>query len=343
MKTVSFSFESAVITEQQREQISRAMSILNAGGVVAFPTETVYGLGADVTNLEAISSIYRIKQRPMNHPLIVHIADFSCLSEWAQAIPDTALKLAARFWPGPLTLILKRSRCVPDIVTGGQDTVGIRVPGHPIALALLRSLGRGRALAAPSANRFGRISPTTAAHVQKELGTEISMILDGGSCAVGLESTIVSFVGDNPKVLRPGGIALAELESVLGASISMMHRSDSSTIRVPGSLSSHYAPTTPLKLCATEQLWQYAQKMTNQQLKTMVITWSPIQLPLQQNEYLQHCSMPNDPESYGRELYAILHQFDQAEFDYLLVEMVPDHPNWVAIEDRLQRASHRAS
>lgn len=340
MKASSFSLESAVITKQQREQVSRAVGILNAGGVVAFPTETVYGLGADATNIKAVSDIYRIKQRPMNHPLIVHIADFSYLHEWAQAIPDSALKLATQFWPGPLTLILKRNRRVSDVVTGGQDTVGVRVPSHPIALALLRSLGQGKALAAPSANRFGRISPTTAAHVQKELGAEVNMILDGGSCTVGLESTIVSFVGDNPKVLRPGGITLAELESVFGASISMMHRTDSSTTRVPGSLPSHYAPTTPLKLCATEQLWQYAQKLTSQQLKTMVITWSTIQRPLQQNEYLQHCSMPNDPESYGRELYAILHQLDQVGFDYLLVEMVPDHSSWLAIEDRLQRASH---
>jgi L-threonylcarbamoyladenylate synthase len=227
---------------------------------------------------------------------------------------------------------------VSDVVTGGQDTVGVRVPSHPIALALLRSLGQGKALAAPSANRFGRISPTTAAHVQKELGAEVNMILDGGSCTVGLESTIVSFVGDNPKVLRPGGITLAELESVFGASISMVHRTDSSTTRVPGSLPSLCA--NDCSNCATEQLWQYAQKLTSQQLKTMVITWSTIQRPLQQNEYLQHCSMPNDPESYGRELYAILHQLDQVGFDYLLVEMVPDHSSWLAIEDRLQRASH---
>lgn len=341
MKSVSFFLESAVITEKQREQIFRAVDILNAGGVVAFPTETVYGLGADATNIKAVSNIYRIKQRPMEHPLIVHIADSSHLPEWAQAIPDAALKLATELWPGPLTLILKRNRRVPDVVTGGQETVGIRVPNHPIALALLRSIGQGKALAAPSANRFGRISPTTAAHVQKELGSEVSMILDGGPCTVGLESTIVSFVGDSPKVLRPGGVTLAELESVFGASIRIMHRTDSFATRVPGSLPSHYAPTTPLKLCATEQLWEYAQKLTNQRLKTMVITWSTIQRPSQQNEYLQHCPMPNDPESYGRELYAILHQLDRAGFDYLLVEIVPDHPSWLAIEDRLQRAGHR--
>ena len=171
-----------------------AARILCAGGTVAFPTETVYGLGADVTNLNAIQKIYKIKQRPIDHPLIVHISDISHLDYWAQAIPASAWKLAQQFWPGPLTLILRRSRHIADNVTGGQDTVGLRIPAHPVALTLLNELGPEKALAAPSANRFGRISPTTAAHVREELGCDVDMILEGGACEVGLESTIISFL-----------------------------------------------------------------------------------------------------------------------------------------------------
>jgi len=331
-----------VVTARDRERISQAVGILNAGGTVAFPTETVYGLGADVTNTEAVSKIYRIKQRPIGHPLIVHIADIAYLHEWTKEIPKAALKLAEQFWPGPLTLILKRNSRVPNIVTGDQDTVGIRVPSHPMALLLLQEMGPRKALAAPSANRFGRISPTTAAHVQKDLGTAVDMILDGGSCTVGLESTIVSFVDEYPKILRPGGISLDELELVLGHSMNLTHVTNAPTIRVSGSLDSHYAPTTPLELCDSKQLWQHAQDLADQQLKTMVITWSKHQQLFQQNPYLHQSSMPIDAETYGRQLYAILHEIDQADFDCILVEAVPDNSNWLAIKDRLQRASHRS-
>lgn len=346
MQAELISSEDRVVTENDHAQISQAVRILNAGGTVAFPTETVYGLGADATNIAAVRKIYQIKQRPENHPLILHIADAAYLQNWVQDVPEAAWKLAEKYWPGPLTLILKRNQRVSDVVTGGQNTVGIRVPSHSMALSLLREMGRDKALAAPSANRFGRISPTTAAHVQKDLGATVDMILDGGACIIGLESTIVSFVGEHPKVLRPGGIPLTELESALGHAISVtgsMNRANTPTIRVSGSLASHYAPTTPLQLCATADLWQQAQNLANQQLKTMVITWSKHQRSFQQHPYLQHTVMPNDAEAYGRQLYAMLHQTDQAGFGYLLVETVPDDSSWQAVQDRLQRASHQPS
>jgi len=335
-----------ILTEQDRERISQAVHTLTAGGTVAFPTETVYGLGADVTNIAAVRKIYQIKQRPESHPLIVHIADTAYLRDWVKEVPEAALKLAEKYWPGPLTLVLKKNRRVPDIVTGSQNTVGIRVPSHPMALLLLRKLGRDKALAAPSANSFGRISPTTAAHVHKDLGTAVDMILDGGPCIVGLESTIVSFVDEHPKILRPGSISLNELESALGHSMRATQSTDIiniPTIRVSGSLASHYAPATPLQLRDTANLWQQAQTLADRQLKTMVITWSKHQQSSQQHPYLQHTSMPNDAEAYGRQLYAILHQIDQAGFDCILVEAVPDDLGWQAIKDRLQRASHQPS
>jgi len=196
------------------EDIVIAAAILQRGGVVAFPTETVYGLGADALNAAAVERIFTIKGRPTHHPLIVHLADAAQLHEWARDIPEIAYTLAAHFWPGALTLILKRAARVPDNVTGGQDTIGLRVPDHPVALELLQKFGGG--IAAPSANRFGRISPTAQEHVRTELGSAVDMILDGGPCQVGLESTIVSLVGERPVILRPGGVSREALEAVLG-------------------------------------------------------------------------------------------------------------------------------
>ena len=224
--------------------------------MVAFPTETVYGLGAEVSHPSAIKRIFDIKRRPFDHPLIVHIADASGLQYWADEIPQEAWQLAERFWPGPLTLILPRSRHVPKNVTGGQDTVGLRVPAHPVALALLDALGPEGALAAPSANRFGRISPTTAAHVREELGEAVDMILDGGPCEVGLESTIVGFEdqGDGKAnrvmILRPGGIQPGKPGGSAGRENHCHGWKVRSRPRVPGALASHYAPATPLELCA---------------------------------------------------------------------------------------------
>lgn len=327
------------LTGEQQGQITAAAQILREGGTVAFPTETVYGLGADITNPDAINKIYQIKKRPIDHPLIVHIGDISHLDTWAQAIPDSAWKLANHFWPGPLTLILQRSRRISDSVTGGQDTVGLRIPAHPVALALLDALGPEKALAAPSANRFGRISPTTAAHVQAELGTAADMILDGGACRVGLESTIISFHDQSPKILRPGGITLSALESVLDSPVLLAHYT-SQAIRTSGSLLAHYAPATPLKICSAEQIWDRALALAAQGLRVLVMTWSDIAPSQPSDQSIEQFSMPADPITYGQQLYAKLRQFDQAAFDYIVIEAPPDHPNWLAITDRLQRASY---
>lgn len=328
------------LAPEQQEKIAAAAQILCSGGTVAFPTETVYGLGADAVNPSAIQKIYRIKQRPVDHPLIIHIGAISDLHHWTQTIPGSAWKLAQHFWPGPLTLILPRSARIPDCVTGGQDTVGLRMPAHPIALALLHTLGPEKALAAPSANRFGRISPTAAAHVQQELGTEVDMILDGGACQVGLESTIISFHDGIPQILRPGGITPAAIEAVLQSPVLLPHHRPQ-TIRASGTLLAHYAPTTPLQLYPAAELWRHALVLAKQGLRILVITWSDRNRSRPAlSESIEQCIMPSDPAAYGQQLYARLRQFDQLGYDYLLVETPPDHPGWLAITDRLQRASY---
>lgn len=340
MDKTSAACQPAELLPEQQQQIAAAAQILRSGGTVAFPTETVYGLGADVTNPSAIEKIYRIKHRPSDHPLIVHIGAISGLHHWAQAIPESAWKLARRFWPGPLTLILPRSAHTPDCATGGQDTVGLRMPAHPVALALLRALGEEKALAAPSANRFGRISPTAAAHVRQELGAEVDMILDGGSCQVGLESTIVSFHDEMPQILRPGGITPAAIEAVLQSPVLLAHH-HAQTIRVSGALPAHYAPATPLRLYPTAEVWRRASALVEQGLRVLIITWSDSShLRPVSNRLIEQSVMPSAPAAYGQQLYAALRQADQAGFDYLLVEAPPDHLDWLAITDRLQRASY---
>jgi len=321
-------------------QIETAAAILRQGGVVAFPTETVYGLGADASNPAAVRRIFEIKGRPADHPLIVHLADESQLSHWAREVPDAARLLARYFWPGPLTLILPRSQHVSDVVTGGQDTVGLRVPNHPVALALLRAMGPTGALAAPSANRYGRISPTTAEHVREELGNTVDMILDGGSCQVGLESTIVRFVGNTVTVLRPGGIPLAALEEVLQQKIAVVD-STGSSIRVSGSLLSHYAPVTPLEILPSADLWGRACELEAQGLCVATLEWSAPDAIHPEHARIVRSTMPADPAAYGQLLYATLRQLDGAHFDRLLAEAPPKTAGWLAVADRLRRASYR--
>jgi L-threonylcarbamoyladenylate synthase len=324
----------------RQDKIVAAAALLREGGVVAFPTETVYGLGAEISNPSAVRRVFEIKKRPADHPLIVHFADVSGLDHWAREVPEQAWRLAEQLWPGPLTLILPRSRCVPENVTGGQDTVGLRVPDHPVALALLQELGRERAVAAPSANQFGRISPTTAAHVEAELGDAVDMILDGGPCRIGLESTIVGFEGKTPVILRPGGIPMEELAEILGETV-VMPQPTTRTVRVPGALASHYAPDTPLELCRSELLWQRAFELEAGGSRLAVVTWSTqdlSQCERAKNKNLIHFSMPAEPVSYGRLLYASLRQLDGERLDRLLVEIPPADSAWVAIADRLRRA-----
>lgn len=330
-----------------QQEIAAAAALLKAGGVVAFPTETVYGLGAEVSHASAVKRVFDMKGRPYGHPLIVHIADSSKLQYWAEEIPQEAWQLAERFWPGALTLVLRHGRHIGKNITGGQDTVGLRVPAHPVALKLLTALGPEEALAAPSANRFGRISPTTAAHVREELGEAVDMVLDGGPCEIGLESTIVGFEGPGSGrsrravVLRPGGISIPELEEVLRCKITSKALPQS-TPRVPGALASHYAPATPLELCPGKHLYSRARDLEGYGLRIAVLAWSPEidkQMKKAANENVVCIPMAQTPERYARLLYGKLRQLDCEGFDRLLIEETPDEPQWMAIADRLSRAS----
>lgn len=310
--------------------LDRAIALLKAGGVVAIPTETVYGLAADAKNPKAVRRIFAIKGRPANHPVIVHIAAAEQLDQWARAVPEAACKLAAHFWPGPLTLILPRRPEVPDAVTGGQDSVGLRVPAHALTLELLRRSGLG--LAAPSANRFGRVSPTTPEHVAAELDEAVDMILDGGPCAVGVESTIVSLAPE-PMVLRPGGITAEALAEVLGQTVRMQ---ENPTLRAPGALAAHYAPHTPLCLIDPAQLWAEAKRHTRAGRRVAVLAIAPAPAGLDAPVI---AVMPAEAESYARALYARLRELDALSPDLILAEAVPDTPAWCAVADRLRRAA----
>lgn len=306
------------------ESLERAVAALRAGELVAFPTETVYGLGADARNEAAVGRVFAAKGRPAEHPLIVHLAGAAELPLWADPVPPEALALAARFWPGPLTLILPRAAGVPDAVTGGQPTVGLRVPGHPLAEELLRRFGGG--LAAPSANRFGRISPTRAEHVADELGERVRFVLDGGPCRVGLESSIVDLSGDAPRLLRPGGVARAALEAALGRPLG---GADAGAPRAPGTLASHYAPRTPTFLVATAAAGDVGTAVISRRAAPAghAGAWR---------------RLPDDPEGYGRALYGALRDLDAAGAQRILVERVPEAPAWEAVADRLRRAARPA-
>ncbi len=310
--------------------ITLAVEQLRRGGVVAFPTETVYGLGADASNPAATQRIFTIKGRPANHPLIVHIGDAGMMPEWAREIPPAARRLAGCFWPGPLTLILKRGKA-PMEVTGGQDSVGLRMPDHPVALELLRAFGGG--IAAPSANRFGRVSPTRAVHVRDELGDDVDLILEGGNCRVGLESTILSLIDEQPRLLRPGAISQAELEIALGETILT---GTQTTVRAPGMLDSHYAPHTRMLICPTENLVAAAVNLISQNQRLAVMQRTPLQF----SAGILTWPMPEHATGYGQALYAALRDLDQRGLDVILVEQPPDDPAWRAINDRLGRASH---
>ena len=318
------------MTEPVDSEIQDAATILRRGGLVAFPTETVYGLGADAANPDAVAGIFAAKGRPADHPVIVHIARVEQLADWATDIPPVAYALAQQFWPGPLTLILKRHPQVSDAVTGGQDTIGLRIPGHPIALALLAAFGGG--IAAPSANRFGRISPTTAAHVREELGDTVDCILDGGPCQVGIESTILDLSAGHARVLRPGGISASALETVLG---SALRAASGTTPRVPGALESHYAPRTPLRLIRAEDLNAVVSAHLQQGERVAVLARSAVN----PGHACTWQTMPASAEAYARELYARLRALDALQADYIVIEAPPAEPSWLAVADRLQRAA----
>lgn len=304
--------------------VRRAAQILRAGGLVAFPTETVYGLGADAASASAIARLYSVKRRPAEHPVIVHFADPASAFAWAREVPDAAKKLAQHFWPGPLTLILKRSALAKDFVTGGQDSVGLRVPSHPIARQLLQEFGG--AIAAPSANRFGRVSPTTAAHVREDLGKDVELVLEGGPSEVGIESTIVDLSGESAVLLRPGRISRLQVEQVAGKTNDPTPASP----RHSGGLERHYAPRTPALMVPTHDLDREIAKGKD---KVAVLAFSR---PDERVDYWLR--MPRDPQAYAQKLYAALRELDSAGCERILVEAPLDTAEWAAVRDRLKRA-----
>jgi len=322
-------------------EIARAAALLKRGELVAFPTETVYGLGADASNPQAVAKIFAAKGRPADHPLIVHIPDAAQLDRWARDIPEAARVLAAKFWPGPLTLILKRQPHVPDAVTGGQDTVGLRVPNHPVALALLREFDGG--IAAPSANRFGRISPTTAQHVRDDLGeggdSSVAMILDGGPCQVGIESTILDLSGPRAVLLRPGMLSAIDIGLVLGrvplSPDDPLAPPDLARSRASGTLEAHYAPKTPLVLMPDDSLPIALRNAIVQKERVAVLATHPA--PFEMPGVLWHVA-PADPAGFAHDLYANLRALDALGVDRIYVQKPVGQP-WQAILDRLKRAA----
>lgn len=318
--------------------IDLAVSLLHQGRLVAFPTETVYGLGADASNPDAVRRIFQAKGRPADHPLIVHIAHQDQLYEWAASVPDTALQLAAQFWPGPLAMILPKQPQVSALVTGGQNTVGLRMPNHPVALQLLAAFGGG--VAAPSANRFCKISPTLAAHVAEELGTAVDLILDGGACQVGVESTIIDLSGKLPVLLRPGHITREAIAEALNSQVLLSPSVGKDSIRAPGMMAVHYAPTTAAVLCPTDQLAALAAQLSSTGQTSALLSYS---LAAEAYGYDVGIKLPAQPEDYAHKLYASLRTLDDWQVALIVVELPPQTETWRAVNDRLGKATKRAS
>lgn len=347
------------------ESIARAAAIIRAGGLVAFPTETVYGLGADALSEAAVRGIFAAKGRPSTNPVIVHVTDENAARALATRWPETARRLAAAFWPGPLTLVVPKADAVPDVVTAGLPDVALRVPAHPVALALLAAAGRP--IAAPSANRSSEVSPTTAAHVARGLGDRVGLILDGGATTVGIESTVVLLSGESPTMLRPGGVTVAEIESVLGARV-RVHRSaeaaaagapppeNQSTVQArddrhpftarrsesfpsPGMMERHYAPRATLRLVTAAgrdaAVRDVAARVAAGE-RVGALHLAPWPAPLHHAR-----AMPADAAAYARILYASLHALDEAGCDVAYVDEVPASAEWDAVRDRLRRAATR--
>jgi L-threonylcarbamoyladenylate synthase len=322
--------------KETSDNVARAAAHLRAGGLVAFPTETVYGLGADAANELAVRKIFQIKGRPYDHPLIVHLADAMQMDDWAIDISPDARKLAQLFWPGPLTIILKKQPEVLSCVTGNQDTVALRVPSHPIAQALLREFGNG--LVAPSANKFTHISPTTASAVLEEFGQDIEFILDGGACDVGLESTIIDMSGDQPVLLRPGKISRATLSEILGKDIIAATHEKSAT-RAPGMHHVHYAPTTKTVLIEPNNMATFLQTLRASDLPIGLVMYSHLDLLQNNHPDVYYVKMPADPVQYAHELYRTLRAMDNQQYKRIVIEAVPNDEAWDAIRDRLHKAS----
>lgn len=318
-------------------EVERAAAVLRGGRLVAFPTETVYGLGADAANPLALRRLYEVKRRPATHPVIVHLGDPDSLDEWAVDVRDEARLLVAACWPGPLTVVLRRrAGRVPDEVTGGRDTVGMRVPDQPVALLLLRAFGG--AIAAPSANRFGCVSPTTADHVRNDLGDAVDMILDGGPCALGVESTIVDCSRAESVILREGGVARERLEAIVAHPIAVATGDTAGT--APGTLATHYAPSARVEVVdATEVVPRAASQLATGLRVGLLAEKPPIELPAG----VVVLDAPTDAEEYARVLYARLREADARALDVLLAVAPSAVGIGAAVVDRLQRAATRAA
>ena len=316
-------------------EVARAVAVLEAGGLLGLPTETVYGLAADASNASAVAKIFAAKGRPADHPVIVHLADAAQMDDWASEVPQSARRLAAAFWPGPMTLILKRAAHVQDAVTGGQASVGLRVPSDPLAHAVLAAFAQARAgrpagIAAPSANKFGRVSPTTAQHVRDEFGAAIDLVLDGGQSLVGIESTIVDCTVDPVRILRPGAITREQVAAVLAQAVSAAP-AGAETPRVSGSLDAHYAPRTPTRLIATDDLADALKRHAGKRVALLAFPGA--------HSAPRRITASTQAQAYAHALYASLRELDAAGCDLLLVERPPAGAAWDAVNDRLRRAA----
>lgn len=305
--------------------VEKAIQLLKAGKVIAVPTETVYGLAGDACNEQAIRQIFALKNRPADHPVIVHIAGAEQLADWARQIPDTAFQLAKKFWPGPLSFVLKKADHVSSLVTGGQDTIALRSPNHPLTHEILKGFGGG--IAAPSANRFGQLSPTCAEHVAKSF-PELPLIVDGGPCQVGIESTILDLSSNAPRILRPGMISKEQIERVIGSSV---EQAEKTSPRASGSRPSHYAPNTKTTLLKTKELENFILRATQ---RIILLSFD-----MHDEWPCKTFVMPKDPAAYAHIIYQTLHDADQKNFELIVIETPPTTPEWSAILDRLTRAT----
>src|SRR3954469_8871412 len=315
-------------------EITEAVNILRRGGLVAFPTETVYGLGADATNADAVAKIFAAKGRPPTNPLIVHVADLQAARHYAATWSDAVQTMAAVWWPGPLTLVVPKNPLIVGAATAGRPTVALRVPDHPLALELLRAFGGP--IAAPSANRSTHVSPTTAQHVREELGDAVDLVLDGGPCGVGIESTVLDLTGERPLILRPGGVPRRQIEAILGpvdvfgASVDPAEAAAS-----PGQHARHYAPRTPAIRFETAQRKLISPHAPDGRPNGIMVL-SPM-VVLKKWETL--VAMPNSPELYATNFYAILRELDAMGLREIFIEVPPDKPEWEAVRDRIRRAT----
>lgn len=313
------------------QELEEAVTALRDGNLVAFPTETVYGLGANARDAAALRKIFEAKGRPADHPLILHLDNARFLPRWVAEVPPQLEPLAKAFWPGPLTLVMRRSEECSDVLTGGQDTVAIRVPAHPMAQQLLTAFGGG--IAAPSANRYGRVSPTRPEHVREELGDAVGLILDGGECTIGVESTILSLAGPKPRLLRPGSITRAQIEAVIGP---IEVGADAAAPRVPGSTAQHYAPSSAVAIVPPTLLESRIDTLLRDSRRVAVLAQRP---PRKAQQGVTWINAGRRLDAYQRDLYANLRSLDKAGADLILIEEVPTLPEWAAVRDRLSRAA----